>query len=91
MFHRTIVAIEQLAIQVTRIPINQHTPEIEHSHKALSSHPDQILSAWISSSSPSLPGGVEFDGLQFGIFFRSTAPICRFWGISIVYRVNGQE
>src|SRR5882672_9142655 len=49
-FHRRFIAIEQLAVEVTWVPIDYHTPKIEDCG-TIFCHCKYILSSWVSRPS----------------------------------------
>src|SRR4029077_4068623 len=53
VFHRLFIAIEQLAVEVTWVPIDYHTPQIEDCG-TIFCHCRYILSFWQESSSMSV-------------------------------------
>src|ERR1700756_5076940 len=50
MLHRGVVCVEQLAIQVTRVPVNQHAAEIEYCYRAISHHGGNSIEWMLSAT-----------------------------------------
>src|SRR6202050_4936611 len=75
MLHRLVVSVEELAIEVTRVPVDKHATEIEYRYRTIGRHVchsiELMLSGLVAVDGFHGESG-EADGYVLGAaFFRS--------------------